>query len=322
MPQFTHNNHLKFGWGDGLYNFDDKNEKFWLEPGTVEYIPTSFKDECVRSAKLIGAAADKPILLGFSGGVDSEIAARSFIEADVPFEIVFKNVVYNGNIINSHDTMYAKSFIKKYNIKSHTIDLDFKKLVDRFTRIRESNNTAEPYYKTNISPLGVVTMFESFCNDYVCVKGAGELFLSTYRRFNEPEPVQYGIYATGNMAQEISSYEMSHRNSANIINFFCYTPETWLAWLLHPDVQHWIKYEKALMGPYTWMNNYSLKAFIVYKIWPDMEIRPKFNGFEYVPEYNELFNDTFYHDNTVLTKIPIEDLTNMLLRGSNRKRKL
>ena len=314
MTQFyTHKNHLQFGWGDGLYNFNNKNEKFWLEMGTVEYIPTSFRDECIRTARLIGEAADKPILLALSGGVDSEIAGRSFIEAGVPFEVVVNNVIHNGRIVNSHDTMYAMAFIKKYNIKSHIVDINFNELVAKFKQIRETNDPAEPYYKINISPLGILIMFESFYNDYYCVKGAGELFLSTYRKFDQSEPIEYGVYAGGNMIQEISSYEMSYRESVNIVNFFCYTPETWLAWLLHPDVQHWLRYEKALMGRYTWMNNFSLKAFIVYKIWPDMEIRPKLTGFEYIPEFRRLFDDDFYINDVATTRIPIKELTNMLL---------
>ena len=79
-------------------------------------IPTSFKDECLRAARLIGEAADKPILVLLSGGIDSEVAARCFLEAGVPFEVVTANIIYNGKIVNDNDTKYTTAFIKKFNL--------------------------------------------------------------------------------------------------------------------------------------------------------------------------------------------------------------
>ena len=317
MIQFTHENHLKFGWGNGLYNFDDKDQQFWFTPGKVNYIPTSFKDECLRSARLIGEAADKPILLGLSGGVDSEVAARSFIEAGVPFEVVVANVIHDGTIVNARDTRFAKSFANKYNIKCHMIDIDFRATVDRLSKIRETNNPAEPYYKINISNLCNITMLEPFCNDYFCLKGSGDLVLNTYRKFNQPSPRKYGLYiGETTTVSESAVYEMSYRNSANIINFFCYTPEAWLAWLLDPDVRHWVRYEKAFMGEHSWMNNYAIKSFVLFKIWPDMEIRTKLTGYEYIAEYKELTANNFYVNDDTRLMIPIEEFTEQLLTGT------
>jgi len=314
---FTHENHLKFGWGNGLYNFDDKDQKFWLTPGKVNYIPTSFKDECLRSARLISEAADKPILLGLSGGADSEVTARSFMEAGVPFEVAVAKVIHNGTVVNEHDIRYAKSFINKYNIKYHMIDVDFNSAVTRFKQIRETNDPAEPYYKINISNHCNIKLFENFHHDYFCVKGAGDLVINTYRKFNQPPPRKYGLYiGESPSVSETAIYEMAHRNSTNIINFFCYTPEAWLAWLLDPDVRHWIKYEKAFMGEHSWMNNYAIKAFVLFKIWPDMEIRTKLTGYEYIPEYKELFFDDFYINDDSRVMIPIEEFTEQLLTGT------
>ena len=318
MTQFTHNNHLKFGWGSGTYNFDNKDQKFWLTTGQVSYIPTSFKDECLRSAKLIADSADKPILIGLSGGVDSEVTARSFLEAGIPFEVAITNVIYNDEIVNEHDTQYAVSFANKYNIKCHMVDVDFKLAVARHAYIRSTNNPAEPYYKTNISNICNVTMFEHLQHDYLCVKGAGDLVINTYRKYNQPTPPQYGLYVGESpSATETAVYEMSYRNSSTVINFFCYTPEAWLAWLLEPDVRHWARYEKALMGPHSWMNNYAMKAFVLFKIWPDMEARPKLTGYERIPEYNTLFFDDFYINEDSRVKIPVDEFTALLLKGSS-----
>ena len=315
-PTFTHRNHLKFGWGDGVYNFNDKDQKFWLEAGQVEYIPTSFKDECLRTARLIGEAADKPILLGMSGGVDSEVTARSFLEMGVPFEAVYTNVIHNGIIANEHEVMYARSFIKKHNIKYHEVNIEFSKLVDRFKQIRATNDPAEPYYKVNIGYLFNVMMFEPFCHDYFCIRGGGDLVIKTHRSYNQSEPIKYGLYiGESPNTSSIAIFEMAHRKSVNAVNFFCYTPESWLAWLLDPDVRHWIKYEKALMGPNGWMNNYAMKSFVLYKIWPDIDIRPKFTGYENIPEFYELVVDDFYTNDDLQAKMTVDEFTNMLLKS-------
>jgi len=314
---YTHKNHLKFGWGDGVYNFNDKDQKFWLTPGKVNYIPTSFKDECLRSARLIRETFDRPILVGLSGGIDSEVTARSFLEAGIPFEVAITNIIYKDEIVNKHDTQYAISFATKYGIKCNRVNVDFNQAVDRFTRIRATNNPCEPYYKTNISNICNVSMFEHFQHDYLCIKGAGDLVINAYRKYNQTTPPQYGLYVGESpSATETAVYEMSHRNSSTVINFFCYTPEAWLAWLLDTDVRHWVRYEKALMGPHSWMNNYAMKAFVLFKIWPDMEARPKLTGYELIPEYNELFFDDFYINENSRVKIPVDKFTEQLLTGN------
>ena len=318
MPIFSHNNHLKFGWGDGVYNFNDKDKQLWVEFGQADYIPTSFKTECIRSARLIGEAADKPILLFLSGGVDSEVTARSFLEAGVPFDVATTNIIHDGKIINEHDTVYATSFIKKYNLTAHTIDINLVDLINRLKEIRLTNNPAEPYYKVSMVFLNIIIMLEQFCNDYYCVTGNGDLVIDAYRKYNQPGPIQYGLYAGKSFSgSALSAYELSARESINLTRFFCYTPELLLAWLLDADIQHWIKYEKALMGPHGWMNIHSIKSFILYKIWPDMEIRPKFMGFEHLPGYNDLCNNDFYNDDKSYMSITIDTLLAMLLPKEN-----
>jgi hypothetical protein len=318
MTQFTHKNHLKFGWGDGLYNFDDKDQQLWVDFGRAEYLPTSFKDECLRSAKLIGEAADKPILLFLSGGIDSEVVARSFLEAGVPFEVATANIIHNGKIVNEHDTRYAISFIEKFNLRAHTININFIDLANRYKQIRETNNSAEPYYKVSMGYFNHIMIYEQFYKDYFCVNGDGKIVINPYRSYNQIEPIQYGLYAGKSFScSALAPYELSTRTSTNFVRFFCYTPELLLALVLDQDIQHWIKYEKALMGSHGWMNIHTIKSFVLYKIWPEMEVRPKLVGFENIPEYSELYFNDFYNDDNSYVKIPISTLIDMLLPKEN-----
>ena len=317
MIQFTHNNHLKFGWGDGLYNFNNKDQQVWMEFGRAEYIPTSFKDECLRAARLIGEAADKPILVLLSGGVDSEVTARCFLEAGVPFEVVTSNIIYNGKIVNDHETMYNTAFIEKFNLTAHSIDIDLiDDIVNRSKEISATNDPAEPYYRVSLVFLNILTVCERFCENYYCVTGSGNIVIDTYRKHKQTEDIQYGLYAGRSCTlAALSVYELAARKSVNLTRFFCYTPEMLLAWMLESDIQHWIKYEKALMGPHGWMNSNVVKSFTLYKIWPDMEIRSKLSGFERIPEFLEL-NDSYYDDKSYM-KIPIDNFLDMLLPKEN-----
>ena len=322
MIQFTHNNHLKFGWGDGLYNFNNKDQQVWMEFGRAEYIPTSFKDECLRAARLIGEAADKPILVLLSGGVDSEVTARCFLEAGVPFEVVTANIIYNGKIVNDNDTKYTTAFIEKFNLTAHSIDIDLiDDIVNRSKEISATNDPSEPYYRVSLVFLNILTVCEKFCENYYCVTGAGNVVMDTYRTHRQTaqkqaRDIKYGLYVKNACTvSAASTYEVAYRQSVNLTRFFCYTPELFLAWVLEPDVQHWIKYEKALMGPHGWMNSNVAKSFVLYKIWPDMEVRPKLSGWENMQEFLEL-NDSYY-DDTSFVKIPIDDFLDMLLPKEN-----
>ena len=77
-----------------------------------------------------------------------------------------------------------------------------------------------------------------------------------------------------------------------------HTPELMLAWLLDPDVAHWIKYEYAFAGNFTVIDYHGIKAFVLYKHWPDMTPRPKFNGFEKLTLWNP--NKKHEHDSDII----------------------
>ena len=122
----THNNHFQFGWGDSLFNFDNKIGNYWVKFGRCEYMPTSFKYECTRAAKLISENATKPILICFSGGIDSEVVIRSFQSANVEFEVGIMNLTYlDDPSINKHDIQYALDYVTQHNIKHTIVNIDF-----------------------------------------------------------------------------------------------------------------------------------------------------------------------------------------------------
>src|SRR5687768_12507692 len=97
LKQYSYNNHSKYGWGNDWFNKPERTHSgFQVTFGKSVGTPGSFRDECVRAARLIGESTKEPIVVALSGGVDSEVIARSFLEAEIPFKAVI--VRFTGDV--------------------------------------------------------------------------------------------------------------------------------------------------------------------------------------------------------------------------------
>lgn len=269
----THNNHLQFGWGNGTFNFDNKFGEFWVKYGSVEYQPASFREECVSAAKLIGESSDKPILVCFSGGLDSEIMVRSFQEAGVPFEVAIMKFKYrHDDHINEHETKRAFEIAIEDNIVCHTMTVDIE---DYFKN--SLPELCKQYRTNNWSKLLVTEMIKHFSN-YHCVIGDGKMMLQRHKTNGRRGLT--GLYLEEELVN-VAAIEVARQTGTTVTNrFFMYTPELMLSWLTDPQVSHWIQYENALNSKYTNMNYYGIKTYMMYQHWPETHIRPKYSGLE------------------------------------------
>lgn len=268
----THNNHFQFGWGTGTFNFTNKIGNYWVKFGRAQYIPTSFRSECVRAAKLIFENSQKPLLVCFSGGIDSEVIVRSLLEAKVYFEVVIMKLNYKDQKnINSHDNIYAFNFAKKNNIKINEFDFDLEDFIKNKFKI-EANKFGN--YLGILIHTEIVKSFP----DYHCILGGGDINLKRHRYNGRKD--KEGLYIEEGEIS-INAMEAAYYQKNGVSNrFFMHTPELMLAWLLDKDISHFIKYEKALASRYGTINSGSMKAFAYHRNWPDLIPRPKFNGFE------------------------------------------
>jgi hypothetical protein len=269
----THNNHLQFGWGDGTFNFDNKFGEFWVKFGGVTIATESFRQECVNAARLIGEAAKQPILIFFSGGIDSEVVVRSFQQANVPFEIaVIKYKYLDDDHVNEHETRRAYEMAIENDIKCHTITVDlehaFKDPIPQLCK----------RYKTNSwLKLLVAESIRQFSNYHVVI-GGGQLTLQRHK-MNGRRGLT-GLYLEEELVN-VAAIEVAKEVGAGITNrFFMYTPELMLSWLTDPTIAHWVKCENALNSAYTNLNYYGIKTYTLYQHWPEMTIRPKYSGIE------------------------------------------
>lgn len=122
IPILTKDNHFKFGYDYGWY----RSRSHATERFTVAFDPTSrivqdWQSECIATAGTIKDIAVAPIELLFSGGINSEIAARSFIAAGIPF---IAHILRFSDGLNAHDIVHATRFCDAHGVAYKMHDLD------------------------------------------------------------------------------------------------------------------------------------------------------------------------------------------------------
>lgn len=324
MIEYTHNNYWQFGWNDGTYNFNDKFKgKFWAKFGRAQYITTDFAGECRRAARLIASKTNRPIVILFSGGVDSEIVVRAFQQEKIPFETATMVINYAGHKnINNYDNVYAVNYCKQHNIKQHLLEVDFENYLQN-----------PDYFEYKSNKIGFFMQQDLIRRlpNYYLVYGLNFWPSTEIKHFNNIDGtpiVKAEVFITETLLHTRSITLALENNVEMTGRFFIYTPELALSWLLHPDVQHWNKYA-GVVGPSvgnSWghMSSITLKQFVIYKLFPDLIPREKYGGFESPLLYPTYVNLRRNYANLIDTtntthKITIDELLNMLLPNNTEK---
>ena len=87
---------------------------------SVTQTPNSWFTESIRSAQLIKESADSPLVLLFSGGLDSEYMLNIFRHAGIDFKVA---IISYGDY-NIHDNKHAFEYCKAHGIEPIVIDID------------------------------------------------------------------------------------------------------------------------------------------------------------------------------------------------------
>ena len=124
---FTYNNHLKYSIDNHEFGYRKNSyEKYKVTVGQIDqqhYNTSSYSQELLRTANLIYQDYGKDFALFLSGGTDSEIVARNFVDIGIKpkcFIIKFKNDY------NISDVDEAIDLAKELQLDLHIIDFDVK----------------------------------------------------------------------------------------------------------------------------------------------------------------------------------------------------
>lgn len=298
MKQYTHDNHFKYGYNHNWFTERQSEEDVWtVEYGVCSRPVSDFKTECLNTARQIREDTDLPITICFSGGVDSEITVKSFMECGIPFKIA---ILQFKEGLNEHDTFYSKKFCRDHGLDYQLIELDL---------LRFWNSDMYDYAERTkcVTPQLLSTMWLVDQIDDYAILGSGECYVvkqipKDYVPGVSPyEPSPWHLWEKEKIASWYRHFMISNRDGAP--GFFQYNPEIMLSFLLDDTVKNLV--DNRIIGK---LSTYTSKLGIYQKYFT-LQDRPKYTGFEYVMEedsyhrrileekygmYNQVYKSEYY----------------------------
>lgn len=239
----------------------EQKYEFWFDPPT-EYL--SLRDASIKAAKDFGEAyADKEIMVMYSGGLDSEWVCESFYLAGVPFTPLIVN--YDG--ANEHDLYWARRYLEARKITPLEWKFDLKGWygsAEQF-EIAEASQMAELAYTGQFK--AILEHHNSnrvFLNGYdepvisADDSGADREWLLTY---NERHYAIHKLMKHYDIPTQLGGWV-----DANVFSGYVRSP-MW-QWLVAN-----LEYRQV------W-NSEIMKIKIYQRAFPNLELRPKYTGFE------------------------------------------
>lgn len=251
-------------------------ERFRINFSPIQRPLLPWKDEVSNTVKTIYNSTRKPLYVAMSGGIDSEIIARSLLENSIPFSAI--TIEYTKKFNNAHDIQYAYDFCKKYSIDQHIVNIDASYLYT--TKMEEYIN--QGYLARNLYRYLQLFILESVEN----LNGTAILGAETqaYYLLNNQLHIRYST-------EILNAINWCKRhNSDHCVNFFLHNPELYASYMKTFFV------EKVLNSPADCTNSVEFdltrnvptgttpEKELVYRLaWPDLIKRPKYSGFELMP---------------------------------------
>lgn len=255
-----------------LKNTVNAEVTFWPVSRPVK----SFKEEITTTAKNIYSSASKPLYLGYSGGIDSEVIARAFLECNIPFTAITFRYLNN---VNSYDINYAIKFCKENNIKHIIVDVNPIEIYQSL--LSSGNKFLDSWF--NYMQVEVVKCVDRLGGCAVLGMGG----LADFPLHTVDNEISIKILPGSLLSEEWCRKE----NKLHFPYFFLQNPEIYTSYLEDPLMQHLLSepnyFKNRTRTPISvdfFMKEFSYpiieKLLIFYKFWPEMERRPKYDGFE------------------------------------------
>lgn len=239
---------------------------------------------------------NKKLGLFLSGGIDSEIIARTYLELGIDFEPYF---ILFKNDLNSHEKEYVDKFSKQNNKSINLIEVDIYKWI-------WDENGLEKYakkYKTFdlATPLQLWAR-EQISNDYSIVSGQYEPHLFKSQIDQTLEYKWIHLFEESAFLSRINHCQTNQ--FFDFPFFYLYRPELYAAYSDDIFIQ------KMITNPYK-LSLVSTKMQMMEFYFSEMPVRPKFNGFEklertWVGHYNSMIENFGYQDGEI--RIPHSEL--------------
>lgn len=279
MYEYSQNNHYRWGWGTDSsqwFNAPDYNQAFKVTFAPCSREPKSFREECVLAVEHLANQTNKHVYVGLSGGSDSQVVCLALREAKIPFTPCI--IVMEGGL-NLHDNNNAVDFCKKFNftpVKYKINLLDFYRL--------EAKKWMEEYKISN--PRTILQLWlQRFVADGTFIMGGGDVQLNRYLidPFDKNKQSEIGWRHKPTPILQ----HLINNNLEGTTKFFMYTPEL-IASIINSkimkqfvEVQDSVYSSTYIVRKNFWQIYNNIPKQMLYKDnWPEMNIVPKYHGFE------------------------------------------
>lgn len=240
MKHLSFQNHFKFGYDKQPFSFRiSAQQKWFVEYGKCQTEPLTFYDECLRTARIIKENTTEKIWILFSGGVDSEVALRSFVMQKIPIKVA---ILRFKNDLNIHDIAHAVVVCEQLGIEYTFFDLDI-------TSFWEKEGLKYASATQCISPFLLSTMWLVDQIDGFPILGSGECLLvkrvpSTYIPGVSPYlNSEWDLWEKEKIAAWYRHFIVTDREGCP--GFFQYTPEIICSYIQDSYVQKLINNQIA-----------------------------------------------------------------------------
>lgn len=216
----------------------------------------SFPEEVENTCRQIYTeASGKPIWLFLSGGIDSEIIARTFLKLDIPFSCM---IVRFSDDLNSHDIEYALEFVLKHKVPYHIYDMD---PIEFIQECRYSDSGTLIYRFMQIHWMKKIQDMGGYC-----VIGSGE------QRYDQCLNITY-------IQSQFIPYIWAKENSIEACPYF---------FLHNSQIIHSYALEAKDYTGEVGVLGHNIKAHVYKKYWPELKPRPKYHGYENIQNFRTM----------------------------------
>jgi hypothetical protein len=239
----------------------------------------SYKEELLTNASLIRDSFNEPFDLMLSGGVDSEVILRCYLELKIPINVfVFR---YENNY-NLPDVTHALRICKELNVTPTVIDFNLQKFFEN-----DAYDIWTTGYYLNSGRLPHMKMIEFM--DNIPIMGDGEpmwIFKNNEWKFELDEVCHSQSIRCKTIGRSV------------IADWYEYSPEVIISHMKHPMIQ------ELMQTPSTPKQYVETKYQLHKQLWNSIEIRTKYVGYEgnlkpgmnsskpsFMLEFNKLYND-------------------------------
>ena len=268
---YTQNNHLHYTIGGRKFGHRmTPYEQYKVYAGRIDpvvYKNSSWRNELVKTADSVYQEYGKDLIIFLSGGTDSEIVLRNFLEIGVKPRCV---IIKFTNDYNLPDVLEGIEITKQLDVKLDIIDFDVKD----FYKSGQALDFSKQIDCTQITYLMVY--YHIMKLNAPSVMG-GEMLLSRY--VSQSDVFWYYTFREN---EDASAMRFSEKFKIPLVNeWFSYTPEMMLYYLENLDIQ------QLMSDKFNYkLTSVTSKNLILSKLYPGIKMRKKTTGFERLMGFN------------------------------------